>query len=147
MWVNFGIRVRAAILSTILGVIVLKVLSSAAFIYDFRAQELTMSQEDSFSSPTRLKRQQEKDELASLNDRFLAYKEKNRSLTERNSQLQYEIEQVNTRVGREADEVKKLYEKELRDARRLIDETAKEKARQQLNASKHLARVKELEAE
>lgn len=106
-----------------------------------------MSQEDSFSSPTRLKRQQEKEELASLNDRFLAYKEKNRSLTERISQLQYEIEQVNTRVGREAEEVKKLYEKELRDARRLIDETAKEKARQQLNASKHLARVKELEAE
>ena len=107
-----------------------------------------MSQEDSLSSPnSRQTRRQEKEELASLNDRFLAYKEKNRTLTEHNSQLQYEIEQVTTRVGREAEEVKRLYEKELTDARRLIDETAKEKARQQLNASKNLARVKELEVE
>ena len=107
-----------------------------------------MSEEDSLSSPnSRRTRQQEKEELASLNDRFLAYKERIRTLTEQNTHLQYEIEQVTVRSGRDMEEMKKLYDKELADARRLIDETAKEKAKQQLNASKYLARVKELEAE
>ena len=102
-----------------------------------------MSQETVDSAPSsRRTRLQEKDELASLNDRFLAYKEKLRADT--NKQLKFEVEQATTQVGKE---IKKLYENELADARRLIDETAKEKARQQLNASKNASRVNELEAE
>jgi len=112
------------------------------------AANSAMSEDDSLSSPnSRRTRKQEKDELASLNDRFLAYKEKIRTLTEQNTHLQYEVEQVTRRGSRDMEEMKKLYDKELADARRLIDETAKEKAKQQLNASKYLARVKELEAE
>ena len=105
-----------------------------------------MSQEtcgNPLSSPTSHKtRLQEKDELASLNDRFLAYKEKLR--TDTTNQLKFEVEQATAQVGKE---VKELYENELADARRLIDETAKEKARQQLKASKNASRVNELEAE
>lgn len=103
---------------------------------------------DSIStSPTRKSRQQEKEELAHLNDRFASYIEQVRSLKELNLNYEYQLKVVKEQLGRETDDIKKLYEAELRDARTLIDETAKEKAKQQLIASKNASRVRELETE
>ena len=103
---------------------------------------------DSIStSPARKSRQQEKEELAHLNDRFASYIEQVRSLKELNLNYEYQLKVVKEQLGRETEDIKKLYEAELRDARTLIDETAKEKAKQQLIASKNASRVRELETE
>lgn len=103
--------------------------------------------EGTSSSPARKSRIQEKEELAYLNDRFASYIEQVRTLKETNIRYECELESMKTQMGRESEDVKRLFEAELTDARTLIDETAKEKARQQLIASKNAARVKELEAE
>ena len=108
-----------------------------------------MSQEatDSSNSPARKTRQQEKEELAYLNDRFASYIEQVRNLKEANLRYEFELQTVKSQLGQESEEVKKLFENELADARSLIDETAKEKARQQLIANKNATRVRELENE
>ena len=98
-------------------------------------------------SPVRRTRVQEKEELAYLNDRFLSYIEQVRTMKESNLHLEIELQSTKEQLGRETESVKALYESELADARNLIDETAKEKARQQIVASKSASRVDELEAE
>lgn len=98
-------------------------------------------------SPMRKKRIEEKQELAHLNDRFLEYIQQVRRMKDVNFQLESELVSVKEQLGKEAEAVKQLYEAELADARTLIDETAKEKARQQILNSKSLARIEELEAE
>lgn len=95
----------------------------------------------------RRSRIQEKEELAYLNDRFASYIDQVRQMKESNLRLEVELTTVREQLGKEAESVKLLYEAELADARNLIDETAKEKARQQIIASKSAARVEELEAE
>lgn len=112
------------------------------------AQQQQQDISDSTStSPARKTRKQEKDELAYLNDRFASYIEQVRNLKETNLNYEYELKVVKEQLGRESVDIKKLFEAELSDARTLIDETAKEKARQQLIASKNAARAKELETE
>jgi len=98
-------------------------------------------------SPLRKKRIEEKQELAHLNDRFLDYIQQVRRMKDTNFRLEAELQSVKEQMGKEAESVKLLYEAELADARTLIDETAKEKARQQIISSKSAARVDELEAE
>lgn len=109
-----------------------------------------MSQQESLdngTSPARKTRLQEKEELAFLNDRFASYIEQVRSLKESNLRYESEVQTLRHQLGTETDDIKKLFEAELTDARTLIDETAKEKARQQLIASNNAQRVRELEAE
>ncbi len=108
-----------------------------------------MSQETSetSNSPARKTRLQEKEELAYLNDRFASYIEQVRNLKETNLRYEYELKTTKDQLGRESDDVKRLYEAELSDARSLIDETAREKARQQLLATKNASQVSELEQE
>ena len=102
---------------------------------------------DTSTSPARVTRVQEKEELAHLNDRFLQYIDQVRSMKETNLRLEIELCSTKDQLGREAESVKAIYEAELADARNLIDETAKEKARQQIIASKNATRIEELEAE
>ena len=82
-----------------------------------------------------------------MNDRFASYIEQVRSLKETNIRYEIEVTTLKEQLGRETEEIKRLFETELKDARALIDETAKERARQQLIASKNASRVRELEAE
>ena len=103
-------------------------------------QELTIS-------PARKTRQQEKEELAGLNNRFASYIEQVRSLKELNLNYEHELKVLKEQRGQELERIKALYEKELSSARELLDETAKEKARQQILASKTLGNNKELNAE
>ena len=90
---------------------------------------------------------QEKQELAHLNDRLMSYIEQVRNMKDSNVRLELELQTIKDTAGQEVDGLKAMYEAELADARNLIDETAKEKARQQILANKNLARVEELEAE
>ena len=108
---------------------------------------LDTSQTGSGPSPMRKKRIEEKQELAHLNDRFLEYIQQVRRMKDVNVNLEAELLTVREQLGKESESVKQLYEAELSDARTLIDETAKEKARQQILNSKSAARVDELDAE
>jgi lamin B len=87
-------------------------------------------------SPSRLSRLQEKNELQGLNDRLANYIEKVRHLELENNRLNVQIQSSHETVTREVVSIKNLYEKELSDARRLLDETAKDKARLQIEANK-----------
>ncbi|EDO37225.1 predicted protein [Nematostella vectensis] len=82
-------------------------------------------------------RAQEKAELQHLNDRLATYIDRVKNLEQENSKLRSEVTVSRKTVEREVDSMKSLYETELADARRLLDETAKEKAKQQIESSKN----------
>lgn len=87
-------------------------------------------------SPTRLSRLQEKVELQGLNDRLAAYIDRVRFLETENNRLSMQIETVQESVHKEVVSMKGLYEQELADARKLLDDTAKEKAALQIDVGK-----------
>ena len=83
-------------------------------------------------SPTRLSRIQEKEELQNLNDRLATYIDTVRSLELENSRLNTLIRTTQETTSREVTNVKNVYERELADVRKTLDDTAKEKAKMQL---------------
>uniref|UniRef100_A0A0B7BDN2 Lamin n=1 Tax=Arion vulgaris TaxID=1028688 RepID=A0A0B7BDN2_9EUPU len=97
-------------------------------------------------SPARLSRMQEQEELQGLNDRLAAYIDKVRSLEIENSRLSLQVRSTEEVVRREVTSVKTLYESELAELRKLLDETAKEKARLQIEANKYRAEYEDLVA-
>lgn len=89
-----------------------------------------------FQSPNVRTRIQEKEELSDLNDRFATYIDRMRFLEHQNTKLTAEITTSKESVTREVANVKSLYETELSEARKLLDDTAKEKALLQLENNK-----------
>ncbi|KAK4299806.1 hypothetical protein Pmani_027949 [Petrolisthes manimaculis] len=87
-------------------------------------------------SPTRISRLQEKVELQTLNDRLAAYIDRVRSLEVENSRLNLQVETIQESVTKEVVSMKGLYEQELSDARKLLDDTAREKAQLQIDVGK-----------
>lgn len=87
-------------------------------------------------SPARISRLQEKEDLQQLNDRLAAYIDTVRSLESDNSVLQLQIHEHEQLRGREITALKALYETELADARRSLDDTARERARLQIELGK-----------
>ncbi|XP_075267455.1 lamin-B1 [Opisthocomus hoazin] len=83
-------------------------------------------------SPTRISRLQEKEELRQLNDRLAVYIDKVRSLETENSALQLQVTEREEVRGREVTGLKAVYEAELADVRRALDETARERAKLQI---------------
>ncbi|XP_072227905.1 lamin-B1 [Leuresthes tenuis] len=79
-------------------------------------------------SPTRITRLQEKQQLRDLNDRLAVYIDKVRSLESENSVLHLQISEKEEVRGRELTGLKALYETELADARRCLDDSSKERA-------------------
>ncbi len=79
-------------------------------------------------SPTRITRLQEKQQLRDLNDRLAVYIDKVRSLESENSVLQLQISEKEEVRSREVTGLKALYEAELADARRCLDDSSKERA-------------------
>ncbi|CAG5134416.1 unnamed protein product, partial [Candidula unifasciata] len=77
-------------------------------------------------------REKEKKDLQDLNERFANYIEKVRFLEAQNKKLASELEQLRSHWGKETSKVKLMYETELTEARKLIDDTNKEKSRLQL---------------
>lgn len=87
-------------------------------------------------SPTRLSRLQEKVELQQLNDRLAAYIDRVRQLEGENRALNVQVETIQESMTKEVTSMKGLYEQELSDARKLLDDTAKEKAQLQIDVGK-----------
>ncbi|XP_053405526.1 prelamin-A/C-like [Mercenaria mercenaria] len=88
-------------------------------------------------SPARITRLQEKEQLQNLNDRLAAYIDRVRFLETENSRLLVQVKSTEETVSREVTNIKSLYESELGEARKLLDDTAKEKAKLQLDANKY----------
>ncbi|XP_059690005.1 lamin-B1 [Gavia stellata] len=95
-------------------------------------------------SPTRLSRLQEKEELRQLNDRLAVYIDKVRSLETENSALQLQFTEREEVRGREVTGLKAVYEAELADARRALDDTARERAKLQIELGKIRAEHEQL---
>lgn len=85
------------------------------------------------TSPTRHSRLQEKADLQGLNDRLAAYIDRVRNLETDNARLSIEVHTIRDSITREANSIKGMYEMELADARRLLDETAREKAKLEID--------------
>lgn len=87
-------------------------------------------------SPTRISRLQEKQQLRELNDRLAVYIDKVRSLESENDILQLQISEKEDVRSRELSGLKMLYETELADARRSLDDSSKERAWLQIELGK-----------
>uniref|UniRef100_A0A8C3ALT3 Lamin B2 n=1 Tax=Cyclopterus lumpus TaxID=8103 RepID=A0A8C3ALT3_CYCLU len=94
-------------------------------------------------SPTRISRLQEKQDLQHLNDRLAVYIDRVRSLELENDRLMFKVSEKEDVTTREVTGLKALYEAELADARRVLDETARERARLQIDLGKAQADLEE----
>lgn len=94
-------------------------------------------------SPTRISRLQEKQDLQHLNDRLAVYIDRVRSLELENDRLTFKVSEKEEVTTREVTGLKALYEAELADARRVLDETARERARLQIDLGKAQADLEE----
>lgn len=88
-------------------------------------------------SPARLSRLEEKNTLKNLNDRLAQYIDRVRYLENENSRLTVQIKSVEETVTRDRSNIKAVFQSELDEARRLLDDTSKEKARLQIEVGKY----------
>lgn len=95
-------------------------------------------------SPARISRIQEKQQLSHLNDRLAQYIDRVRSLEAENSRLSLQIRSSEEVTVRERNGIRSAYEHELQEARALLDETARDKARLQIESDRFKALVEEL---
>ena len=89
-------------------------------------------------------RQREKKDMQDLNERFASYIEKVRFLEAQNRKLADELEKLKAKWGKETTAIKAMYQAELDEARRLLDEAEKEKARYQIQADSMEEQLNEL---
>lgn len=81
--------------------------------------------------------------MQSLNDRLCIYIDTVRNLQSENSRLKNEITSYSEVSTRDVSEIKVMYERELEDAKNLIDELAKEKAKFEIDVNKFKANAQE----
>jgi len=80
-------------------------------------------------------REKEKKDLQDLNERFANYIEKVRFLEAQNRKLGGELDELRSKWGKETSHIKQMYEAELSEARRLIDDLSKDKAALEIKMS------------
>ncbi|CAL8246657.1 unnamed protein product [Lota lota] len=84
------------------------------------------------TSPTRISRIQEKDDLRHLNDRLANYIHRVQELENERSSMLLLLEEKEDSTSREMGNVRRLYDVELADVRKSLDELANERARWQI---------------
>ncbi|CAJ1048657.1 lamin L3 isoform X2 [Xyrichtys novacula] len=87
----------------------------------------------SSTSPICASRGQEKDELRSLNDRLANYIQRVQDLESERSSMLIQLEEKNESKSKEMGTVGRLYEEELADVRKSLDDLARERARLQID--------------
>ncbi|KAH8246513.1 hypothetical protein KR038_007939 [Drosophila bunnanda] len=97
-------------------------------------------------SPTRHSRVAEKVELQNLNDRLATYIDRVRNLETENSRLSIEVQTTRDTVTRETNNIKSIYEGELEETRRLLDDTARDRARAEIDIKRLWEENEELKA-
>lgn len=73
-------------------------------------------------------RAREKQDMQGLNERFASYIEKVRFLEAQNKACLMEIERLKKQKGFDPSEIKELYEQEIKEMRKVIDDLSREKA-------------------
>ena len=73
-------------------------------------------------------RDREKKDMQDLNERFASYIEKVRFLEAQNRKLSDELDKLKSKWGKETTAIKAMYQAELDEARKLLDDCEKEKA-------------------
>ena len=79
-------------------------------------------------------REREKRELCQLNDKFAQYVEKVRFLEAQNRKLQLELEALQSKAGQGSSKIKEMYEVEMSEAKKLIDDTTRDRAAAEVKA-------------
>lgn len=80
-------------------------------------------------------REQEKKDMQDLNERFASYIEKVRFLEAQNRRLADELEKLKSKWGKETSQIKAMYQAELDEARKCLDDADKEKARLEIRVA------------
>ena len=80
-------------------------------------------------SSMRSTREKEKRDMQDLNERFASYIEKVRFLEAQNKKLADELEKLKANWGKETSAVKTMFETELKEARRLLDDGERDRAK------------------
>ena len=89
-------------------------------------------------------RVKEKKDMQDLNERFASYIEKVRFLEAQNKRLADELDKLKQKWGKETTAIKAMYQAELDEARRLLDESEKEKARLEIRCASLEEQIEEL---
>lgn len=92
----------------------------------------------------RVSREREKRDMQDLNERFASYIEKVRFLEAQNRRLADELEKLKAKWGKETSAIKAMYQAELDEARRLLDDAEKEKARLEIRCASLEEQIEEL---
>lgn len=80
-------------------------------------------------------REREKRDMQDLNERFASYIEKVRFLEAQNRKLADELEKLKASWGKETSRIKAMYEVELDQARKLLDDGQKDNARLEIRVT------------
>jgi len=80
-------------------------------------------------------RQKEKQDMQDLNERLANYIEKVRFLEAQNRRMADELEKLKSKWGKETEMIKAMYEAELAEARKLLDDAVREKSRLEIRVT------------
>lgn len=91
-------------------------------------------------------REREKKDMQDLNERFASYIEKVRFLEAQNRRLADELEKLKAKWGKETTQIKAMYQAELDEARKCLDDADKEKARLEIRVASLEEQLEEMRA-